>query len=60
MGTTFLPDGSEIKTKTEIGEVTARILGFNILERLLEGEALITVENYPSLAAQFRMKNSRE
>jgi hypothetical protein len=47
-------DGITIKPQTEIGEVTARILGFNSEERLLEREALRAVGRYPTTAAERR------
>ncbi|WP_256875054.1 hypothetical protein [Nostoc sp. C052] len=37
--------------KTDIGEVTARILDFNSDERLLERQALIASGQYPSASA---------
>jgi hypothetical protein len=45
-------DGITVEPRTEIGEVTARILGINIEERLLEREALRTVGRYPSSVAE--------
>jgi len=43
----FRLDGSKIHPLTQIGEVTARILGFNTPERILERETLIAVGRYP-------------
>lgn len=43
----FKLDSAIISPQTEIGEVTARILGFNTPERILERETLITVGRYP-------------
>ncbi len=48
-------DGITIEPRTVIGTVTARILGFNSDERLLEREALRTVGRYPTAAAQRRV-----
>jgi hypothetical protein len=42
----------EIVPKTEIGEVTGRILRFNDRERLLEREALVEFGLYPRSAAR--------
>ena len=42
----------QIQSLTEIGEVTARILQFNALERLLERQELISEGRYPPDAAQ--------
>lgn len=42
---------SLIEPKTEIGEATVIILGFNTVERLLERETLIQVGRYPSVEA---------
>jgi hypothetical protein len=36
-----------IKPLTEIGEVTARIFGFNTIERVLERRQLIALGRYP-------------
>jgi hypothetical protein len=47
----FRLDGSIIHPLTEIGEVTARILGFNTPERILERETLIAVGRYPPVMA---------
>lgn len=43
--------GAEIVSLTEIGEVTARIFGFNSSKRLKERTLLITVGLYPSAEA---------
>ena len=42
---------SRIETVSEIGEVTAAILGFNKLERVLERTELMALGKYPSSAA---------
>ncbi len=52
----FYLDDSLLNTLTDIGQVTARILGFNSVERILERDAMIAVGNYPSLTAHLRMK----
>lgn len=43
----FRLNGSMIEPVTEIGEVTARILGFNSNDRILEREGLIKTGRYP-------------
>src|SRR3990167_3075969 len=48
--------GVVIEPFTGIGEVTARILGFNDSDRILERQALIAVLKYPTSAALARMK----
>jgi hypothetical protein len=48
-------DGIAIEPRTEVAEVTARILGFSAEERLLEREALRAVGRYPTAAAERRM-----
>jgi hypothetical protein len=47
----FRLDGVIIRPLTAIGEVTARILNFNSIERLLERQDLIDLKRYPSAAA---------
>jgi hypothetical protein len=44
-----------IEPLTNIGAVTARILGFNEKERLLERQLLINKKKYPSFSARLRM-----
>lgn len=51
--------GAEIVARTKIGEVTARLFGFNSLKRLKEREVLIEAELYPSSAAR-EMMNRRQ
>jgi hypothetical protein len=51
-------DGITLLPLTDIGEATARILGFNTSERLLERHALHRVGRYPSRAAQKRISSS--
>lgn len=51
----FRLDEAAIQPKTDIGEVTARILEFNHNERIRERQILIEVGAYPSPAAQQRM-----
>jgi hypothetical protein len=41
---------------TDVGEVTARIFGFNQEERLLERAELLAVGRYPSAAALRRAR----
>lgn len=43
-----------IQPRTEIGEVTVRILRFNNIERTLEREELNKVGRYPNMAALIR------
>jgi hypothetical protein len=52
----FELSGAFIKPLTEIGEVTARILGFNSEERLQERQGLIEEGRYPSSAATAKMR----
>jgi hypothetical protein len=51
----FALSGFRIEPLTPIGEVTARILGFNARERLLERETLVKFRRYPSTAAVHRI-----
>jgi hypothetical protein len=51
----FKLDGMVIRGLTDVGEVTAKLLGFNDLDRLAEREALIAVRRYPMPAAAERM-----
>ncbi len=44
----FHVNGAEIQPLTPIGQVTARILSFNTIERVVEREALIAVGRYPT------------
>ena len=46
-----------IQPLTDIGEVTARIFGFNISDRVLERRALLEVGRYPGAAANKRIQN---
>jgi len=48
--------GSRIEGLTPIGLVTARILGFNLAERVLERQTLQSMGRYPSAAATRRMQ----
>lgn len=43
---------SVIETLTEIGEVTAEILGFNDFERVQERKGLIGIKRFPSKSAK--------
>ena len=47
--------GARIEGLTPIGSVTARILGFNSAERLLERKTLLEMNRYPTTAAVTRM-----
>ena len=47
----FRLDGISIATLTPIGEVTARILDFNHVDRLVERAELAALGQYPSMAA---------
>ena len=51
----FLLVGIRIDGLTEIGSATARILGFNAAERLLERQTLQVMNRYPNPAARSRM-----
>lgn len=55
----FALNGAVIESLTEIGEVTARILGFNSHDRILEREALLASHLYPSAAAETRIRETR-
>ena len=52
----FRLNGDVIEPLTEIGEATARILGFNSRERIFEREALIKASSYPTAEALRRMQ----
>lgn len=52
----FVLRGTLIEGVTPIGAVTARILGFNSGERLLERQTLQEMDRYPSAAALKRMQ----
>jgi len=54
-GMHFRLEGVVIQPQTNVGEVTARILGFNHSDRLLERRTLIGVGKYPSTGALARM-----
>ena len=47
----FRLDGAIIRPLSDIGKVTANILGFNTPERILERETLIAVGRYPPVIA---------
>jgi HNH endonuclease len=51
----FRLEGASIQALTTIGEVTARILGFNDSARLHEREEMIRFRKYPSEAASVIM-----
>ena len=52
----FKLDGAIIRPLTEIGKVTAQILGFNNIDRVLERQTLIAVGRYPTISAKERIK----
>lgn len=54
-GEHFRLDEAVIQPRTDIGEVTARILEFNNTGRITERQLLIEIGKYPSEAAQQRM-----
>ncbi len=56
----FQLQGARVEPKTPIGEVTAKILGFNDPDRILERQSLINVGRYPTTAAQKRINISPE
>ena len=56
-GEHFKLNNSTIEFLTNIGQVTARILGFNDQPRLLERQLLIDKKKYPSPSAIRRMNN---
>ncbi|MDM9383490.1 HNH endonuclease signature motif containing protein [Chlorogloeopsis sp. ULAP01] len=43
----FYFEGARIKGKTQIGQATARLLQFNLPNRLLQRQALISQQKYP-------------
>lgn len=47
--THFKLDGAIIRPQTEIGKVTAQILAFNNIDRVLERQILIAIGRYPFL-----------
>ncbi len=51
----FQLHGAVIRPLTDIGEVTAKLLAFNDLDRLAEREALIAVQRYPLPEAARRL-----
>jgi hypothetical protein len=52
----FVLVGNRVEGATAIGSVTARILGFNSSERLLERRTLQGIGRYPSTVARSRMR----
>jgi len=52
----FRVEGSEILSLTPIGEVTARILGFNLSDQIDERALLIGKGRFPSPAALHRIR----
>ena len=54
----FRLDGATIRPLTAVGDVTARLLEFNVGDRLLERRVLMAAGRYPSAAALRRMQVS--
>lgn len=54
----FAMNGVVIEARSPIGETTARILGFNDPERVLERETLRNIGRYPSEEATTRLSRS--
>lgn len=54
-GEHFILAGNLIESVTPIGAVTARILGFNSVERQLERQTLQSMNRFPSVAARSRI-----
>lgn len=52
----FRFDANRIEPITLVGEATARILKFNVSERILERETLIEMARYPPKPALMRMR----
>lgn len=52
----FELDGVYIKSVSEIGEVTARILRFNDSEQILERESLSAIGRYPNASAKLHIE----
>jgi hypothetical protein len=55
----FRLEGSVIRALTDVGEVTAKLLGFNHPDRIAERDALIAVQRYPLPEAAQRMGHHR-
>lgn len=53
----FALTDADIEPLTEIGEVTASLLQFNISERVLERQELIETQRYPSEAALKQLRD---
>lgn len=54
----FYWQGARIVSRTPIGEVTVRILGFNSDSQMIERQTLMDENRYPSSAAIGRMEQS--
>ena len=54
----FQLNGVLIEPRTPVGEATARVLGFNETERVLEREALRHVGRYPPREARHMLRQS--
>ena len=52
----FRLQGGRIEWRTPIGEATVRLLGFNLLERILEREVLRAEGKFPCEAARKRVR----
>ena len=57
-GNHFLLSGALIEPRTPVGEATARILGFNNPERVLERQALRRMGRYPPARARSALAES--
>lgn len=54
----FYLQGARIVSRTSIGEVTVRILGFNSDSQIIERQTLMDENRYPSSAAMRRIEQS--
>ncbi len=48
----FALDGNRIEGRSPIGEVTARILRFNVPDRVLERQTLLDLKRFPGMAGR--------
>ena len=53
----FALEGATIKSLTEVGDVTSRLLQFNHADQVLEREALAVVGRFPTPEAQTKMSD---
>lgn len=51
----FRLSGFRIESLTPVGSVTARLLGFNRIERVIERETLLKLGRFPPLAVRERL-----